>query len=165
MSISKILIGAFSLMFLISCSESNDKKEQKEEVVVDLISDQSSKVWLVDEHILQDTLLSESGRNNKRAMVFYDDGTFYMQQLKDLAFKSNTSGKYKVSGKQVYLKLSKAKKYNRLNVIYASKDSLILENQREDGFMNMRMRLVPLDYPQEKPEPVQKKKSLDIEVN
>ena len=163
--ISKILLGGISLLVFLSCQNHND--DQKNEVFIkDLISDQSSKIWIIDEQIVEDEVISPQDRNEKMAISFYDDGMFFMQNMFDLAFIGPMQGTYKVEGDTLLLQLSTLNKPQKFRVTHANKDSIVFLNKAENGMINMKMRLIPFDHPKQKPDQqTPADENIDISVN
>lgn len=161
---SRILPGVISLAFVVSCT--HKEVNQKEEIFIkDLICDQSSKIWIIDEQVVEDSIISPEERNEKMAISFYSDGKFFMQNMMDLAFLGPMHGTYKIKDDKILLRLSTIKAPQTFEVIHANKDSVVFENRASNGSINMKMRLVPFDHPQEKPLELEQRPQGDISVN
>lgn len=161
--ISTILLGVTSLILLGCSGDKVDENKKETAFFKDLFADQSSKIWIIDEHIFENELISPEKRNEKMCITFYDDGMFFMQNMYDLAFIGPMNGQYKVKDGSVFLQLSTSNTPQELKIMHASKDSVILEHKK-DNFIQMRMKLLPFDRPQKKPTQLERNTDVDISV-
>ena len=125
---------------LTSCLSDIDMKSIKYDY---LINDGNSKVWMIEQMIIDKTDISARQTDQKELLIFYQSGRFQYIPVKHLGHKRGQVGNYFLDSEEKELKMYFKDDIWQFKMDEISEDSVYLIPMKESD-ANFSLQLVPL---------------------
>lgn len=135
----RIIFGIL-LFGLIGCTSSNDMISVRYDY---LLNDGNSKVWMIDQMIIDKTNISSQYDHQKELLIFYQSGNFQYIPLQELGHRKGRIGSYFLDSEERKLKLHFKNEIWHFKLDELSEDSIYL-TPLKDSKVDFSMQLVPL---------------------
>jgi len=113
------------LIFLFSCDVGNPIENVS---ISNLLHDNSSKVWVVDQEFEDGVEKTKQNQNFKTAFAFFDDYTFTEQPINTIGNRPPTYGEYALIEGRPVIEFKVKNSKNQFVIISSSKEQIILKS-------------------------------------
>ncbi len=134
------ILSVFLVFLLTACYSGYDLKPVS---YYQLFHDGNSKVWLVDQMIVEDSSISPKENKMKNVFVFHESGDFQFAPLKNLAGDSLATGTYLVDSKDRKLSMYINNEKWEFDLAYIEEDSVLLTPGKESE-TKYSFKIIPL---------------------
>lgn len=108
-----------------------------------LLNDGNSKVWMIEQMIVDKSNISSRLDHEKELLIFYQSGSFQYIPVKQLGHKTGKTGDYFLSSDDKELKMYFKEGFWEFNLTEISEDSIYLVPTSESD-VDFSIQLVPL---------------------
>ena len=130
----------FLLLVLSSCTSNLEMKNVHYDY---LINDGNSKVWMIDQMVVNKTDISAQRDEEKELLIFYKSNRVQYIPLKELGHKAGKVGDYILSSQEKELTLFFKESKWKFKLAEIAEDSIYLTPMKGSG-VNFSLQLVPL---------------------
>src|SRR5690606_21761716 len=96
--------------------------------IYNLLHDNSSKVWMVDQEFEGGKNKTKENQNFKTSITFFDDFTFTEQPINTIGNRPPTYGDYKLIDGRPVIEFKVKNSRNQFVIVSSSKEQLVLES-------------------------------------
>lgn len=130
-------------LFIVGLTACSTDSELKPVPYDYLINDGNSKVWMIEQMIVNKSNISSQRDDEKELIIFYQSGKFQYIPLKQLGHKNGRTGEYFLSSQDNELKMYFNENIWEFKLEEVSEDSIYLVPTKESD-VDFSLQLVPL---------------------
>lgn len=109
----------------------------------DLFNDSNSKVWLVNEYVVNDVNIASSALYSKDILIFFDNGMVNLISMKGLGVTSPERGNYYLDSEDRNMVIEFDETSWNMNLDYLTEDSVMFVTTK-DSDKQFTMQIIPL---------------------
>lgn len=119
----RVILGIILSLSLMGCTSGFDLNSVK---LDNLFHDSNSKVWIMNQHIVDSVNIAPINWWDKNLVIFYNTGKVYFTPVKTLGEQPPLVGSFYIDSDEKRMEIFVDKKYWILNLPYVNEDSILL---------------------------------------
>ena len=119
----RLLVGVILAINLVSCTSGFDLNAVK---IDNLFHDSNSKVWIMNQHIVDSINIAPLQWQEKNLVIFYNSGKVYFTPVKALGEQPPLVGTFYIDSDERRMEIYVDKKNWVLDIPYVNEDSVML---------------------------------------